>query len=201
MTLTTRRCASTRRCRCGSTAASSSVLSPWRWRPATPVTLSSRGGLLSSPSFSRPVCPFLSRREQLNLLELTFSFPAVMFPFVCVIYAITGFKTDVQQLAQMLGAAVVPGNSQANMCKLLLGAPRGASSSPSAACHSSRGAHLAQLAWLVREHVDAGSYRTERTLPPLQTLRFTATTPALKASVSPAISNWDSTAKSRLSRM
>ena len=39
-----------------------------------------------------------------------------MFPFVCVIYAITGFKTDVQQLAQMLGAAVVPGNSQANMC-------------------------------------------------------------------------------------
>ncbi|KWU44561.1 hypothetical protein RHOSPDRAFT_33888 [Rhodotorula sp. JG-1b] len=40
---------------------------------------------------------------------------AVLFPLVCVIYAITGFKTDVQQLAQMLGAAVVPGNSQANM--------------------------------------------------------------------------------------
>ena len=50
------------------------------------------------------------------MFELTFSSLAVMFPFVCVIYAITGFKTDVQQLAQMLGAAVVPGNSQANMC-------------------------------------------------------------------------------------
>lgn len=42
-----------------------------------------------------------------------------MFPFVCVIYAITGFKTDVQQLAQMLGAALVPGNSQANMVRTL----------------------------------------------------------------------------------
>ncbi|TKA53580.1 hypothetical protein B0A53_03871 [Rhodotorula sp. CCFEE 5036] len=46
---------------------------------------------------------------------------AFMFPFVCVIYAITGFKTDVQQLAQMLGAAVVPGNSQANMYFTLYG--------------------------------------------------------------------------------
>ncbi|BGP27035.1 hypothetical protein JCM10295v2_005997 [Rhodotorula toruloides] len=44
-----------------------------------------------------------------------------MFPFVCVIYAITGFKTDVQQLAQMLGAALVPGNSQANMYFTLYG--------------------------------------------------------------------------------
>ncbi|GAA5835259.1 hypothetical protein JCM11251_006662 [Rhodosporidiobolus azoricus] len=44
-----------------------------------------------------------------------------MFPFVCVIYAITGFKTDVQQLSQMLGAALVPGNSQANMYFTLYG--------------------------------------------------------------------------------
>ncbi|GAA5928903.1 hypothetical protein JCM1841_001289 [Sporobolomyces salmonicolor] len=44
-----------------------------------------------------------------------------MFPFVCVIYAVTGFKTDVQQLAQMLGAALVPGNSQANMYFTLYG--------------------------------------------------------------------------------
>ncbi|GAA5995294.1 hypothetical protein JCM5350_002071 [Sporobolomyces pararoseus] len=44
-----------------------------------------------------------------------------MFPFVCVIYAITGFKTDVQQLAQMLGAALVPGNSQANLYFTLYG--------------------------------------------------------------------------------
>ncbi|GAA6013368.1 hypothetical protein JCM10207_000871 [Rhodosporidiobolus poonsookiae] len=44
-----------------------------------------------------------------------------MFPFVCVIYAITGFKTDVQQLSQMLGAALVPGNSQANMWFTLYG--------------------------------------------------------------------------------
>ncbi|GAA5984804.1 hypothetical protein JCM10908_003512 [Rhodotorula pacifica] len=40
---------------------------------------------------------------------------------VCVICVITGFKTDVQQLAQMLGAAVVPGNSQANMYLTLYG--------------------------------------------------------------------------------
>ncbi|GAA6063037.1 hypothetical protein JCM10212_001016 [Sporobolomyces blumeae] len=44
-----------------------------------------------------------------------------MFPFVCVIYAVTGFKTDVQQLAQMLGAALVPGNSQANLYFTLYG--------------------------------------------------------------------------------
>ncbi|GJN93053.1 hypothetical protein Rhopal_006098-T1 [Rhodotorula paludigena] len=44
-----------------------------------------------------------------------------MFPFVCVIYAITGFKTDVQQLSQMLGAAIIPGNSQANMYFTLYG--------------------------------------------------------------------------------
>ncbi|GAA5917230.1 hypothetical protein JCM5296_002400 [Sporobolomyces johnsonii] len=44
-----------------------------------------------------------------------------MFPFVCVIYAVTGFKTDVQQLAQMLGSALVPGNSQANMYFTLYG--------------------------------------------------------------------------------
>ena len=53
-----------------------------------------------------------------------------MFPFVCVIYAITGFKTDVQQLAQMLGAAVVPGNSQANMCMFLFGTPPGVTPRP-----------------------------------------------------------------------
>ncbi|GAA6061462.1 hypothetical protein JCM10212_005665 [Sporobolomyces blumeae] len=45
-----------------------------------------------------------------------------MFPFVCVVYAITGFPTDVQQLAQMLGAALVPGNSQANLYFTLYGA-------------------------------------------------------------------------------
>lgn len=39
-----------------------------------------------------------------------------LFPFVCIINAITGFSTEVQQLAQMLGAVVVPGNPQANMC-------------------------------------------------------------------------------------
>ncbi|GAA5902251.1 hypothetical protein JCM8208_007240 [Rhodotorula glutinis] len=46
----------------------------------------------------------------------------IMFPFICVIYAITGFNTDVTQLSQMLGAALVPGNSQANMYFVLYGA-------------------------------------------------------------------------------
>jgi hypothetical protein len=65
----------------------------------------------------------------LDLFELLLSLLDVLlthslsrrFPFVCVIYAITGFKTDVQQLAQMLGAALVPGNSQANMYFTLYG--------------------------------------------------------------------------------
>ncbi|GAA5886511.1 hypothetical protein JCM6882_001666 [Rhodosporidiobolus microsporus] len=54
-------------------------------------------------------------------LIVAFILSIFMFPFVCVIYAITGFKTDVQQLAQMLGAALVPGNSQANMYFTLYG--------------------------------------------------------------------------------
>ncbi|GAA6030931.1 hypothetical protein JCM8097_008943 [Rhodosporidiobolus ruineniae] len=54
-------------------------------------------------------------------LIVAFLLSMFMFPFVCVIYAIAGFKTDVQQLAQMLGAAIVPGNSQANMAFTLYG--------------------------------------------------------------------------------
>jgi hypothetical protein len=58
----------------------------------------------------------------LSLLDVLLSHSSTRrFPFVCVIYAITGFKTDVQQLAQMLGAALVPGNSQANMYFTLYG--------------------------------------------------------------------------------
>ncbi|BGP57708.1 hypothetical protein JCM8202_005492 [Rhodotorula sphaerocarpa] len=44
-----------------------------------------------------------------------------LFPFVCIINAITGFATEVGQLAQMLGAVVVPGNPQANMYFTLYG--------------------------------------------------------------------------------
>ncbi|KAK4052813.1 hypothetical protein OIV83_002100 [Microbotryomycetes sp. JL201] len=44
-----------------------------------------------------------------------------VYPFVIIVYAVTGFNTDVQQLAQMLGAAIVPGNSQANMYFTLYG--------------------------------------------------------------------------------
>lgn len=33
---------------------------------------------------------------------------ALIYPFVLVIYATTGFNVDVHQLAQMLGAALVP---------------------------------------------------------------------------------------------
>ena len=82
--------------------------SPFRLHPATTVRCWAK----------RPPTPFP---------DPLFSSPAVMFPFVCVIYAITGFKTDVQQLAQMLGAAVVPGNSQANMCKFRCSAAGAAS--------------------------------------------------------------------------
>ncbi|GAA5984935.1 hypothetical protein JCM10908_002459 [Rhodotorula pacifica] len=44
-----------------------------------------------------------------------------IFPFVCIIGAVTGFSTEVQLLAQMLGAVVVPNNPQANMYFTLYG--------------------------------------------------------------------------------
>ncbi|GAA5847863.1 hypothetical protein JCM9279_006672 [Rhodotorula babjevae] len=40
---------------------------------------------------------------------------AVFLPMLSVFYAITGWQVGLTTLAQMLGAAVVPGNSQANM--------------------------------------------------------------------------------------
>ncbi|KAM0748112.1 peptide transporter MTD1 [Meredithblackwellia eburnea MCA 4105] len=46
---------------------------------------------------------------------------SAVFPFVVIIYAVTGFVTDTQQLAQMLGSAIVPGNSQANLYFTLYG--------------------------------------------------------------------------------
>jgi hypothetical protein len=46
---------------------------------------------------------------------------SMVYPFVLVVYATTGFNVDVQQLAQMLGAALVPGNPQANLYFTLYG--------------------------------------------------------------------------------
>ena len=96
----------------------------------TPVTRSCRGGRSSSPSSSPSSCSvsrshllvLAGRRRRRRRRREALADPArppssSRTAFVCVIYAITGFKTDVQQLAQMLGAALVPGISQANMVR------------------------------------------------------------------------------------
>lgn len=44
---------------------------------------------------------------------------AVFLPVLSVFYAITGWQVGLTTLAQMLGAAVVPGNPQANMVRSL----------------------------------------------------------------------------------
>ncbi|KAF8055167.1 peptide transporter MTD1 [Lyophyllum atratum] len=46
---------------------------------------------------------------------------AVFLPFVITVYAITGFSPNIQNLVQMLGAAMIPGNPQANMYFTLYG--------------------------------------------------------------------------------
>jgi hypothetical protein len=45
----------------------------------------------------------------------------IFLPFVITVYAITGFSPNVQSLVQMLGAAFIPGNPQANMYFTLYG--------------------------------------------------------------------------------
>ncbi|SCZ88962.1 BZ3500_MvSof-1268-A1-R1_Chr1-1g00858 [Microbotryum saponariae] len=54
-------------------------------------------------------------------LIIAFLLAAAVFPPVLIVYAVTGFNTDVQQLAQMLGAAIVSGNSRANLYFTLYG--------------------------------------------------------------------------------
>ncbi|GAA5866212.1 hypothetical protein JCM8547_007204 [Rhodosporidiobolus lusitaniae] len=80
-------------------------------------------GAIMLGSFAMAMATCYTGHSQLPwwALIVAFLLSIFMFPFVCVIYAITGFKTDVQQLAQMLGAALVPGNSQANMYFTLYG--------------------------------------------------------------------------------
>ncbi|KAH9476518.1 Oligopeptide transporter 2 [Psilocybe cubensis] len=45
----------------------------------------------------------------------------IFLPFVITVYAITGFSPNIQHLVQMLGAAMMPGNPQANMYFTLYG--------------------------------------------------------------------------------
>ncbi|KAF9462816.1 peptide transporter MTD1 [Collybia nuda] len=45
----------------------------------------------------------------------------IFLPFVVTVYAITGFSPNIQNLVQMLGAAMIPGNPQANMYFTLYG--------------------------------------------------------------------------------
>ncbi|TCD60776.1 hypothetical protein EIP91_009533, partial [Steccherinum ochraceum] len=45
----------------------------------------------------------------------------IFLPFVVTVYAITGFVPDIQSVVQMLGAAMIPGNPQANMYFTLYG--------------------------------------------------------------------------------
>ncbi|KAH8114070.1 peptide transporter MTD1 [Phellopilus nigrolimitatus] len=46
---------------------------------------------------------------------------AIFLPFVLTVYAITGFSPNIQSVVQMLGAAMIPGNPQANMYFTLYG--------------------------------------------------------------------------------
>ncbi|KAF8801788.1 peptide transporter MTD1 [Phlegmacium glaucopus] len=46
---------------------------------------------------------------------------AILLPFVVTVYAITGFSPIIQNLVQILGAAMIPGNPQANMYFTLYG--------------------------------------------------------------------------------
>ncbi|PPQ75716.1 hypothetical protein CVT24_002577 [Panaeolus cyanescens] len=46
---------------------------------------------------------------------------AIFLPFVITVYAITGFSPNIQHLVQMIGAAMIPGNPQANMYFTLYG--------------------------------------------------------------------------------
>ncbi|TFK37218.1 peptide transporter MTD1 [Crucibulum laeve] len=45
----------------------------------------------------------------------------IFLPFVITVYAITGFSPNIQNLVQMLGAAMIPGSPQANMYFTLYG--------------------------------------------------------------------------------
>lgn len=54
---------------------------------------------------------------------------ALFLPLLSVFYAITGWQVGLTTLAQMLGAAVVPGNSQANMVRTVPSLPSSTSTS------------------------------------------------------------------------
>ncbi|KDE06610.1 hypothetical protein MVLG_03106 [Microbotryum lychnidis-dioicae p1A1 Lamole] len=75
-------------------------------------------------SFSMAMATCYTGHSQLPwwALIVAFLLAVIIFPPVIVVYAVTGFKTDVTQLAQMLGAAIVPGNSRANLYFMLYGA-------------------------------------------------------------------------------
>lgn len=45
----------------------------------------------------------------------------IFLPFVITVYAITGFSPNIMSLVQMIGAAIFPGNPQANMYFTLYG--------------------------------------------------------------------------------
>ncbi|KAK4052815.1 hypothetical protein OIV83_002102 [Microbotryomycetes sp. JL201] len=80
-------------------------------------------GVIMAASFAMAMATCYTGKSQLPwwALIVALLLAAFTFPFAIVVYAITGFNTDVQQLSQMLGAALVPGNSQANMYFTLYG--------------------------------------------------------------------------------
>ncbi|SGY63559.1 BQ5605_C007g04806 [Microbotryum silenes-dioicae] len=80
-------------------------------------------GLTLVISFAMAMATCYTGHSQLPwwALIVAFLLAAIIFPPVLVVYAVTGFNTDVQQLAQMLGAAIVPGNSRANLYFTLYG--------------------------------------------------------------------------------
>ncbi|KAI5475579.1 hypothetical protein MNV49_001135 [Pseudohyphozyma bogoriensis] len=80
-------------------------------------------GVVIIASFAMSMATIYTGKSQLPWWALIVGLilASAIFPFVSIVYAVTGFDTDTQQLAQMLGAALVPGNSQANLYFTLYG--------------------------------------------------------------------------------
>ncbi|SCV67185.1 BQ2448_5831 [Microbotryum intermedium] len=74
-------------------------------------------------SLSMAIATTYSAHSQLPwwALLVTLLTAVIMYPIKALMYGIVGFKVDTTQLSQMLGAALVPGNSRANLYFALYG--------------------------------------------------------------------------------
>lgn len=80
-------------------------------------------GLMFVCSFAMAMATIYTGHSRLPWWGLIFGLilSAIFLPFVVTFYAITGFVPNVQNLVQMVGSAVMPGNPQANMYFTLYG--------------------------------------------------------------------------------